>query len=158
METSLLYKAPSTILITWFAEVTQLQKTLKLNDGNQLNLFYYHTLGIKRIEIKQSAQNLRQTFAYLELSTEVNKKKTERSLRANLIHAVDAYFARAIQSQLSYEIVTIHDCFAIDILNVDSLIRAANIAMSENNIVLGYEEVFQFQVEQDSDMALLILL
>lgn len=45
-----------------------------------------------------------------------------RAVRANIIHSFDGYLVRAVTLQLGYPIITIHDSFGIDILNVERLL------------------------------------
>jgi hypothetical protein len=45
-----------------------------------------------------------------------------RAVRANIIHSFDGYLVRQVTLRLGYPIITIHDSFGIDILNVSRLI------------------------------------
>lgn len=45
-----------------------------------------------------------------------------RAVRANIIHSFDGYLVRSVTLQLGYPIITIHDSFGIDILNIPKLL------------------------------------
>jgi hypothetical protein len=46
-----------------------------------------------------------------------------RAIRANIIHSFDGFLVRRVIMRLGYPIITIHDSFGIDILNIESLLR-----------------------------------
>jgi hypothetical protein len=45
-----------------------------------------------------------------------------RAVRANIIHSFDGYLVRRVTLRLGYPIITIHDSFGIDILNIARVI------------------------------------
>lgn len=70
---------------------------------------------------------MRKSFIWGELTNELDEVKIFRSLRANLIHTLDGCLARGIILKLPHPIITIHDSYGIDILNINILIKAAKV-------------------------------
>jgi hypothetical protein len=94
-------------------------------DSNQIYLNYY-TLTEKRFNIN-NWENKRKTMIYFEPSSQYDKKQTIKALRANIVHTLDAQYARLLINK--YSILTIHDSFGIDIFRICQLIDDANLIM-----------------------------
>lgn len=74
--------------------------------------------------------SVRITSLFSKPSGDLDLRKISQSLRPNIVHSVDACYVRLIIIYLPQAIITIHDSFAIDILNVHILINAANFAIN----------------------------
>jgi hypothetical protein len=72
-----------------------------------------------------------------------------RALRANLIHSFDGFIVRIITLRLTYPIMTIHDSFGIDILNVERLQEISKSELQklfEENVLMLHIEKPQLQI------------
>lgn len=109
-----------------------LLKTKNLNfvtvDKSEANFIY---LKEKIIRLDKIIFKKRTTLRLMVLSDEINTEKTFSSFLPNLIHCLDATYARLILSNLPYGIITIHDCFGIDILNTNNLVNSANFSINQ---------------------------
>jgi len=90
----------------------------------------YNKKRKKQIEI--TVDNKRKSIINYEITNAYDKHKTKQSLRANIVHVMDAYIARNII--LNWKIGTIHDSFGIDIYRTSLLIDNCNY-MFNNNIM-----------------------
>jgi hypothetical protein len=110
------YKRPS-------REIIEVYKSLYLKTGSVeyltfdkilINLDYYKITS-RRFEKKINKK--RYTISYAEVSDEKDENKMFRALRANIIHSLDAYIARAVVLNMPCPTITIHDSYGTDILN-----------------------------------------
>lgn len=97
--------------------------TVCFGDGTKIN-FKYLTLSNNRREIKNKKLNLRISYNENYVDTRVDIRQTELSIRANLIHATDAYFARLVI--LRFGCLTIHDCFCLKLYDINTCIDFMN--------------------------------
>lgn len=73
----------------------------------------------------------------------IDVRKIEQSLRANIVHYADALLVRDINKNFNYCFLTVHDCFMIDMFNVNDFIWIANQCINNNvfeNIVFYQKE------------------
>lgn len=73
------------------------------------------------------------------MTDDIDFRKTHQAFRPNLIHSVDATYVRLIIQFMPVNLITIHDCFGVDILNVNNLIECANKAINEVGCEVGLE-------------------
>lgn len=62
----------------------------------------------------------------LELKDRLDVKKTRQSLKPNATHAMDAALVRETLRDLRRPIMTIHDCYGIEIQAIDEAIYSIN--------------------------------
>lgn len=98
------------------------------SDKSSITLEYYSLINYRLDRIIQGERN---TILYNKLSNNFDKLKTLRSAPANITQSLDALYVRLILNKLAYPIITIHDSFGIDILNIDILIEIANHSIKE---------------------------
>jgi hypothetical protein len=101
---------------------------LSICDNSKVNFSYFVPIYWELDRIYKKKRT-RAKFTYI--STEIDKNKTMRALTANLTHSIDAVYVRYILLNLETPIITIHDCFGIDILNVNTLIEIANYSINK---------------------------
>lgn len=89
---------------------------------------YNHTIAGKR-----------KTLVYYKTTNEYDSKSTIRALVPNIIHASDSQLSRLLLSK--YSILTIHDSFGIDILNICKFIDETNTAMNLKLIKTKFESL-----------------
>lgn len=141
------YKRPS-------REIIEVYKSLYLKTGSVeyltfdkilINLDYYKITS-RRFEKKINKK--RYTISYVEVSDEKDENKMFRALRANIIHSLDAYIARAVVLNMPCPTITIHDSYGTDILNWYKLIAVVqehyDIIANQNNIIsdVGRGKIF----------------
>jgi hypothetical protein len=134
-----------------FSTLLENAKKIFLNDENIIiqtadkSLIYlnYNKLCYRRLD--RIFYKKRNTIKYGISSELFDLKKTYRSLTPNIIQSLDALFLRFIVEELGYGIITIHDCFGIDILNTDLLLQKANTAINK----VGYEYYNNSIVKRD---------
>jgi DNA-directed RNA polymerase len=114
---------------------------LTTSDNCTIFLEYYK---FENFRIDNKIRKTRQTMILNSISDNLDFRKTRQAFIANLIHSCDAEFARLIINELGFGIITIHDCFGIDILNVDLLIKAANISINNIKITEFFIDDFDF--------------
>lgn len=105
---------------------TMLEKNFLLTIENDalVNLKYYKTLT-KSIEIYvQNERFIKQEFI---LTSVLDEKKIKSSIRANYVHSLDSALVRWILKQV--RLITIHDCFMIDYINITYLVAKINEGM-----------------------------
>jgi hypothetical protein len=87
------------------------------------NLFVPLDYGkITKQRVERLILTKRETILWAALTDEIDETKMFRAVRANIIHSFDGYLVRQVTLRLGYPIITIHDSFGIDILNVSRLI------------------------------------
>ncbi len=103
--------------------------SLKLytSDNCVVHMNYY---SIIKYKLDRRFNKTRNTITYTDLTDFPDEKKTFRSLLANLTQSLDATLVRYVVSDLDYPIITIHDSFGIDILNIPKLIDITNISIN----------------------------
>jgi hypothetical protein len=62
----------------------------------------------------------------LELKEKLDIKKTKQALKPNTTHAIDAALIRETLRDLNQPIMTIHDCYGINIQAIDETIFSIN--------------------------------
>jgi len=77
---------------------------------------------LTKIRIERMILSKRETILWSTPTQEIDELKMFRAVRANIIHSFDGYLVRSVTLKLGYPIITIHDSFGIDILNITSLI------------------------------------
>ncbi len=116
-ETNLFYKHPSGILM-------ENPRDVEYFDGTQIK-FNYYTHSIVRSEVKSKSLGIRKTYNTMQINSEkIDKTKTRRAFRANLIHSHDSSYLRKLLINLT--MLTVHDMFAIPITQVCIAIDRAN--------------------------------
>ena len=101
---------------------------LKTTDKASIPLVYYKIIFYRLDRIIEENRN---TILFTNKSDLFDKNKTYGSILANITHSLDALFLRLIILEMDKYFITIHDSFGIDILNIDKLIKAANIAINK---------------------------
>ncbi len=61
-----------------------------------------------------------------ELKDKLDLKKTRQALKPNATHAMDASLIRETIVDLRKPLITIHDCYGIDIYMIDATIYSIN--------------------------------
>lgn len=115
-ETDIFYQNNST-------EIKKNITSLFFDDGTKLN-FNYLKLKTNRKEIKNKNLGIRVSYNEHETEQTINSKQTESAIRANVIHATDAYFARSVI--LKFNCLTIHDCFCLSLQDINNCIDFMN--------------------------------
>jgi hypothetical protein len=62
----------------------------------------------------------------LELKETLDLKKTKQALKPNTTHAIDAALIRETLRDLNQPIITIHDCYGVNIQTIDETIFSIN--------------------------------
>ena len=101
------------------------QKFIKTHDMANIYLNYYKPKE-KRVNIKNKLDE-RKTLTYHEIVDVYDSKQTLRALRANIVHASDAQYARLLISK--YRILAVHDSFGIDIFRICQFMDDANLLL-----------------------------
>jgi hypothetical protein len=108
---------------------------LKTTDRAIIPLVYYKIISYR---LDRIIEENRSTIVFTDKSDLFDEAKTYRSIIANVTQALDALFLRLILLELNEPIITIHDSFGIDILNIYKLIEVANKAI--NKIFFSFEK------------------
>lgn len=124
-EGGLFYANPSKVIINTFKRRLKETKKLEIKLPDESLIFLQYNY-LKKIRLDRIIQHTRKTIVFFTLDDKINDYKTCIALRANLIHSLDATYVRFVIKYLDYSIITIHDSFGIDILNVSKLIFIAN--------------------------------
>lgn len=111
---------PSKYIVTVFAKQWACKQHIQFETSDNVILHYdYYKLIRQRID--RIIDNQRETIQFKVTSEEVDTQKMFRALRANLIHSFDGLLVRVITLRLNHPIMTIHDSFGIDILEIKTL-------------------------------------
>ena len=112
----------SNTIVQWYKKQWTQQNNINYKTLDNLNvpLAYYK---LNKLRLERLILTKRETIKWVELSEEVDEQKMFRAIRANIIHSLDGYLVRSITLSLGYPIITIHDSFGIDILNIPQLIK-----------------------------------
>lgn len=105
---------------------TEIKKKINFicfDDGTKIN-FNYLRVKNNRKEIKNKKLKIRISYNENYTNNQVDYRQTEIAIRANLIHATDAYFARLVI--LRFSCLTIHDCFCIKLHDINNCIDFMN--------------------------------
>jgi hypothetical protein len=102
-------------------------KKITFNDSSKTSFEYKK---FKNNRIDSSYNNERYTRIIKEMSEEDDKKKYRIAIVANYIQSQDASLVRWVLNRII--IITIHDCFMIDYMNISYLIALINEGMGEN--------------------------
>jgi hypothetical protein len=62
----------------------------------------------------------------LELGGHLDLRKTKQSIKPNTTHALDASLVRETINDIKTPIITIHDCYGVDIYTIDTTIYSIN--------------------------------
>jgi hypothetical protein len=108
----------------------------------------------KKKQIEITVDNKRKSIINYEITNTYDKHKTKQSLRANIIHVMDAYIARSII--LDWKIGTVHDSFGIDIYKISLLIDSCNSIF--NNNIMGKKSAFVDTINTINTFSIFILL
>lgn len=145
-ETKLFYSKKSKDLIEFVSGISFL-------DGTVINLTY-NELKYRRREIKSSQFNIRVSYDSQIKSNYVNIETTNNALRANIIHASDAYLNRSFIKK--YSSLSIHDCFCLHLVNINSCIHFINKFFytqinntNKNLLIKNYVDVCVYIKEED---------
>ena len=98
-------------------------RSVVFHDGSNINLNYLDVNNFRR-EIKNKKLNIRVSYYETKTTNTVDQKGTEKSVRANLIHATDAFFARLII--LNFHCLTVHDCFMLRLNDINTCLDFMN--------------------------------
>ncbi len=85
---------------------------------------HYQENTLKRWTVQR--KNERKTIQMLELKEKLDIKKTKQALKPNTTHAIDAALIRETLRDLNQPIMTIHDCYGINIQAIDETIFSIN--------------------------------
>ena len=118
---------------------------ISLSDGYVITLDYYKVVVDKRVDLKIKVKRgaqcnstlLRGTVDYYAISKTFDKKKLKAATRANVMHALDAFYFRDIQKRANCAYLTIHDCALVDYLSVTKLILHANTSIKESGFLVA---------------------
>ena len=119
------------ILLTYINNLLDNNKsiTIQAHDA-ETNLIYYkfkNTTWDLIIEIPIYNKKIRKTKSYRIIDSEnIDMRKIKDSIRANCVHFIEALLVRDINSHFNPPLLSIHDCFLVDILNVNKFINVAN--------------------------------
>ena len=100
-------------------------KKIVFNDKSETNYVYFKT---KKERIDSTINNKRYTRIFETISKEENIYKYKISIVANYIQSMDASLVRWVLGKII--IITIHDCFMIDYMNISYLIALINEGMN----------------------------
>jgi hypothetical protein len=95
------------------------------------NLIYYHM----KTKILDMTANNRITKKYQIQTNKVDHRKIKISIRANVIHFEDGMLCRNVNKNMDNAIITIHDCYMIDIFRISKLINCVNEQMNKKSIL-----------------------
>lgn len=118
-----------------------------LGEKSKTNLTYFLRKKKKidlYIKIPDTLNIIRKTKLYYEIDKEnIDKKKMNDSIKANWVHFSDALLCRQINEKLDTPLLTIHDCFLVDPLNVSNFIIIANKA---------FKDIENLSIAKDKDL------
>jgi hypothetical protein len=127
------FKTPSKKLIEFFKKDFKSLGEIKITTSDQSNAYLeYKKTTVTRLDKRY--KTIRFTMVFTDVSEELDFRKSYQSLRPNLLHSLDATLVRIVLNKLPKPIITVHDSFGIDILNVDLLIKITNVAMNSLSI------------------------
>ena len=139
------FQKPSNSLLEPFKDVLKNSQEIKILTSDNCHAFLEYKKMIKN-RLDKRFGGRRFTILFEDMGGEVDYHKTFQAFKPNLIHTIDATYLRFILTLLPEPIITIHDCFGIDILNMDLLIETANKAILEvgyyNGEKLLYKKIF----------------
>ena len=141
------FKNSSKKIIDYYLKIAKKEKKIILiYEDSNTNFIYFkhkiHYIDIKIDKTKRSTKKIKKIDF-----TKINYKKIYTSIRANIAHWLDAIFLRKLVNRLKNPIFTIHDEFAIDILNVNNLIIIANeIANEDIKIEIPWDKSHKFKI------------
>jgi len=141
------FKNSSKKIIDYYIKIAQKEKKIILSyDDSDVNFIYYKHRTYY-IDIKLD-NKMRKTKKIKKIDcSKINYRKIYTSIRANIAHWLDAIFLRKLVNRLKNPIFTIHDEFAIDFLNTDSLIILANeIANEDIKIEIPWDKSHKFKI------------
>lgn len=121
-------------LLTSYEEKKQI--TIQSSDKAIIHLHYLRGV-LRRWSLQNN--NARKTIQMYELQNKLDVKKTRQAIKPNTTHALDAALIRETLVDLDKSIITIHDCYGIDIFNIDSTLYSLN--KNINRINNGVEVV-----------------
>lgn len=91
-------------------------------DNMKIALEYF---SLKTNRIQKKIKGKRETIVWNDYTEKIDEVKTFRALRANIIHSLDGTLVRQISCKLVKPIITIHDSYGIDILQIEELVEIA---------------------------------
>lgn len=129
-EKDVFFKKSSKSLVNFFKKKLENSGEVEITTSDDSKA-YTEYREITLIRLDKKYQNLRFSITFQSLSDNLDLQKIYRSLRPNLVHSLDASYVRLVVDRLPWGIITIHDSFGIDILNVSLLLNIANTAINE---------------------------
>lgn len=140
------FKNSSKKIIKYYTEMAKKEKKIILiNEDSQANFIYYKH-KTHYIDIKNNSERITKKIKKIDYN-KINYNKIHTSIRANIAHWLDAIFLRKLVNKLKNPIFTVHDEFAIDILNVNNLIIYANeIANESIKIDIPWDHSHNFKI------------
>lgn len=94
------------------------------------------TLSYKKKKKKQLSyikNKKRYTLQEYETTENIDTKKTKKAFKANLTHTSDSEIVRRIIDKWENPLITIHDCFLVDLENINEFIDLYNIEMKKSS-------------------------
>ncbi len=140
------FKNSSKKIIDYYINIAKKEKKIILifDDSNTDFIYFKHKTHY--IDIISDSKRVTKKIKKIDYS-KINYKKIYTSIRANMAHWLDAIFLRKLVNRLKNPIFTIHDEFAIDILNVNNLIICANeIANEDIKIDIPWDKSHNFKI------------
>lgn len=103
-------------------------KIVSIDSESDLIYYKYKTKSIDiMVKIPDSVEIYRKTkMIKIVDKSNIDLKKIKSAIKPNWVHFVDAYLVRQINSLMGSYLMTIHDCFLVDCLNVTNFILKAN--------------------------------
>ena len=141
------FKNSSKKIIDYYIKIAQKEKKIILSyEDSDVNFIYYkhrtHYIDVKLDNKMRKTKKIKKIDC-----SKINYRKIYTSIRANIAHWLDAIFLRKLVNRLKNPIFTIHDEFAIDFLNTDSLIILANeIANEDIKIEIPWDKSHKFKI------------
>lgn len=141
METDLFLDIPSKYIKTITSNEIEIKKNIQIDcSGSSVDFIYYkfRTKSMDFIVKFSKDEHItpdnvkRITKKYLELTDEIDIQKVLTSIRANYIHFLDAVHLRNVIKDCDTSLMTIHDCFLVDFLNVGNFLELYNTKMNIN--------------------------
>jgi hypothetical protein len=112
------------------------EKGVKVQSWDSEVDFVYFHYKIKTwdlvISINSGQKFVRRTKKYRVVDgSRYNEAKTVNAIRANWVHYVDGLLVRDINRYLGEPLISIHDCFLVDMLRVSDFIFCVNVCMNK---------------------------
>jgi hypothetical protein len=106
-------------------ETYETNSTITFQSADKATIYLHYQENILKRWTLQSKKK-RKTIQMTELKEKLDIKKTRQSLKPNTTHAMDAALVRETLRDLRKPIMTIHDCYGVDIQSIDETIYSIN--------------------------------